>query len=194
MSRPFPRTAFIQGYLQQLPHTQNSSYWLIVLWRPSFSVSGRFLPPGRFICEEKMGKKGECVCTSATSLCLPDSHRERKMLAVLFITASYINILLKAVRCVCCIFIWRICRLIEQSLAWYLQWYLGSCQMYNLCHGLVHKTSYVFHVSISIYLFIQTVPIIDSFLWYCKLGTVANMPELVAERCLWENKVPRAWK
>lgn len=59
----------MQGHSQQLPHTLYSSYWLTVLWRPSFSLlSGRFLLFVCFVCEEK--KKGECVhvCYAAMSV------------------------------------------------------------------------------------------------------------------------------
>lgn len=80
---------------------------------------------------KKRWKKGECVCTSATSLLLSHSHRKSKMLAVLFITAFHINILLKGVF-VLFIFFCRVCSLIEQSIAWYLQWLLCSCQMHKL--------------------------------------------------------------
>ena len=122
----------MQGHSQQLPHTLYSSYWLTVLWKPSFSLlSGRFLLFACFVCEEK--KKGECVCMSATRLCLSDSPRQRKMLPALFIAALHINILLKAMCSGYFIFFFfcKVCR--EQSSVWYLHWLLTVVAEYTSC-------------------------------------------------------------
>lgn len=56
MNRPLSQTAFMQGHLQELPHTLNSSHWLYCEGH-LFSLFGRFLLFGCFICEEKMEKR-----------------------------------------------------------------------------------------------------------------------------------------
>lgn len=58
LNRPSSHTTFIQGHLEPLSHAINCSHWLIIVWGPSFSLSGRFLLHACVICEEKM-EKGE---------------------------------------------------------------------------------------------------------------------------------------
>lgn len=151
---PLSQTAFMQGHLQHPPHTLNSSHWSTVLWRPSFFLCCL----ADFSCllvssVKRRLKKGKWVCvrTSATSLSLSDRCGKRKTLAVGFITAFHINILLKATKSVCFIlfFLCRVCSLIEQSLAWYLQWLLCSCQMHKLFHSQIYQFVFLWTYSYS---------------------------------------------
>lgn len=125
----------MQGHSHQLPHTLYSSYWLTVLWRPSFSLlSGRFLLFAFFVCEEK---KSECVHVCYTAMSVWQS--QRKMLPALFI-AFHINILLKVTCSGCFIFFLQGLEVnrTKLSLIPALITYC-SCRMHKLSHSLVYK-------------------------------------------------------